>query len=67
MQYVIRGMAGLQGPHYSGTNTLHRRNVIYGLYPDEIEIGRKGLSLINHEILSFIIILFHDPNLHCAY
>ena len=47
MQYVIRGMAGLQGPHYSGTNTLHRRNVIYGLCPEEIEIGRKGLSLVN--------------------
>ncbi|XP_027927163.1 cellulose synthase-like protein H1 isoform X2 [Vigna unguiculata] len=41
-EYVIRGMAGLQGPHYSGTNTFHRRNVIYGLCPEEIEIGRKG-------------------------
>ncbi|KAK7335582.1 hypothetical protein VNO80_27506 [Phaseolus coccineus] len=41
-EYIIRGMAGLQGPHYSGTNAFHRRNVIYGLYPHEIEIGRKG-------------------------
>ncbi|KAL9322587.1 hypothetical protein ACSQ67_010640 [Phaseolus vulgaris] len=41
-EYIIRGMTGLQGPHYSGTNAFHRRNVIYGLYPDEIEIGRKG-------------------------
>jgi len=40
----MRGMTGLQGPHYSGTNAFHRRNVIYGLYPEEIEIGRKGLS-----------------------
>ncbi|XP_027927164.1 cellulose synthase-like protein H1 [Vigna unguiculata] len=41
-EYIIRGMAGLQGPHYSGSNAFHRRNVIYGLYPEEIEIGRKG-------------------------
>ncbi|CAJ1956284.1 unnamed protein product [Sphenostylis stenocarpa] len=41
-EYVIRGMAGLQGPYYAGTNAFHRRNAIYGLYPDEIiESGRK--------------------------
>ena len=45
MQYIIRGMAGLQGPFYAGTNAFHRRNVIYGCYPDEIESGRKGLAL----------------------
>ncbi|KAK7324809.1 hypothetical protein VNO77_28664 [Canavalia gladiata] len=39
-EYIIRGMAGLQGPFYGGTNTFHRRNAIYGLYPDEIESGR---------------------------
>ncbi|KAJ1400051.1 Nucleotide-diphospho-sugar transferase [Sesbania bispinosa] len=44
--YIILGMAGLQGPIYAGTNTFHRRNVIYGLYPDdEINRGRKGLAL----------------------
>ncbi|KAH1222434.1 Cellulose synthase-like protein H1 [Glycine max] len=41
-EYIIRGMAGLQGPFYGGTNTFHRRNAIYGLYPHEIESGRKG-------------------------
>ncbi|CAJ1956282.1 unnamed protein product [Sphenostylis stenocarpa] len=41
-EYIIRGMAGLQGPFYVGTNTFHRRNAIYGLYPDEIENGIKG-------------------------
>ncbi|KAK7375197.1 hypothetical protein VNO78_35890 [Psophocarpus tetragonolobus] len=41
-EYIIRGMAGLQGPYYGGTNTFHRRSAIYGLYPDEIENGRKG-------------------------
>ncbi|KAK7375198.1 hypothetical protein VNO78_35891 [Psophocarpus tetragonolobus] len=41
-EYIIQGMAGLQGPFYGGTNTFHRRNTIYGLYPDEIESGIKG-------------------------
>ncbi|RDY01531.1 Cellulose synthase-like protein H1, partial [Mucuna pruriens] len=41
-EYIIRGMGGLQGPFYGGTNTFHRRNAIYGLYPHEIESGRKG-------------------------
>ncbi|XP_020238399.1 cellulose synthase-like protein H1 isoform X2 [Cajanus cajan] len=41
-EYIIRGMAGLQGPYYGGTNTFHRRNAIYGLYPNEIQNGRKG-------------------------
>ncbi|KEH39004.1 cellulose synthase H1-like protein [Medicago truncatula] len=41
-EYIIKGMGGLQGPFYGGTNTFHRRNAIYGLYPDEIQYGRKG-------------------------
>ncbi|KAJ1400053.1 Nucleotide-diphospho-sugar transferase [Sesbania bispinosa] len=41
-EYIIRGMAGLQGPFYGGTNTFHRRNAIYGLYPDEDQNGNKG-------------------------
>ncbi|XP_019447721.1 PREDICTED: cellulose synthase-like protein B4 isoform X1 [Lupinus angustifolius] len=41
-EYIIRGMAGLQGPFYAGTNTFHRRNAIYGLYPHEMENDRKG-------------------------
>ncbi|CAL0332166.1 unnamed protein product [Lupinus luteus] len=41
-EYIIRGMAGLQGPFYAGTNTFHRRNALYGLYPDELENERKG-------------------------
>jgi hypothetical protein len=46
MQYIIRGMGGLQGPFYGGTNTFHRRNAIYGLYPDELQYGRKGYLFI---------------------
>ncbi|CAJ2660282.1 unnamed protein product [Trifolium pratense] len=41
-EYIIRGMGGLQGPFYGGTNTFHRRKAIYGLYPDELQYGRKG-------------------------
>lgn len=33
-KYVASGIAGLQGPHYSGTGCFHRRKVIYGLWPD---------------------------------
>ncbi|XP_020238415.1 cellulose synthase-like protein H1 [Cajanus cajan] len=40
-EYIIRGMAGLQGPLYVGTNTVHRRKTIYGLYPEEFGSGIK--------------------------
>ncbi|XP_034701263.1 cellulose synthase-like protein H1 isoform X2 [Vitis riparia] len=33
-KYLASGIAGLQGPHYSGTGCFHRRKVIYGLWPD---------------------------------
>ncbi|XP_034701260.1 cellulose synthase-like protein H1 isoform X2 [Vitis riparia] len=43
-KYLGSGMAGLQGPTYSGTGCFHRRKVIYGLWPDgRMEIkGRSG-------------------------
>ncbi|XP_057729313.1 cellulose synthase-like protein B4 [Arachis stenosperma] len=44
-EYIIRGMAGLQGPFYAGTNTFHRRSAMYGLYPHEIETGRNKEKL----------------------
>ncbi|XP_020238421.1 cellulose synthase-like protein H1 [Cajanus cajan] len=50
-EYVIRGTAGLQGPFYAGTNTFHRRNAIYGLYPHEIESERKGKLELEEKIL----------------
>ncbi|KAG4985673.1 hypothetical protein AAZX31_12G092700 [Glycine max] len=37
------GLAGLQGPFYGGTNCFHRRKVIYGRSPDNIEKG-SGIS-----------------------
>ncbi|XP_058779643.1 cellulose synthase-like protein B4 isoform X2 [Vicia villosa] len=42
VEYIIRGMGGLQGPYYGGTNTFHRRNAIYGLDPHENHYGKKG-------------------------
>ncbi|KAK7324810.1 hypothetical protein VNO77_28665 [Canavalia gladiata] len=41
-QYIVQGMAGLQGPFFAGTNTFHRRKAIYGLYSNETEAERKG-------------------------
>ncbi|KAI4322518.1 hypothetical protein L6164_022204 [Bauhinia variegata] len=39
--YLGAGIAGIQGPFYSGTNCLHRRKVIYGLSSDhDIKHGK---------------------------
>ncbi|XP_073225704.1 cellulose synthase-like protein B4 isoform X5 [Cicer arietinum] len=35
--YLGAGLAGLQGIFYGGTNCFHRRKVIYGLSPDDVE------------------------------
>ncbi|PNY15594.1 cellulose synthase-like protein h1-like, partial [Trifolium pratense] len=40
-EYIIRGMAGLQGPHYCGTNTIHRRYAIYGKISGDPEFNRE--------------------------
>lgn len=32
-----RGIAGIQGPMYSGSGCFHTRRVMYGLYPDDVE------------------------------
>ncbi|GAU41657.1 hypothetical protein TSUD_272410, partial [Trifolium subterraneum] len=39
--YLGAGLAGLQGIFYGGTNCFHRRKVIYGLSPDDVEKGNK--------------------------
>ncbi|KAJ1381429.1 Nucleotide-diphospho-sugar transferase [Sesbania bispinosa] len=46
-KFAGAGLAGLQGPFYGGTNCFHRRKVIYGLSPDNIE---KGTSISQEEI-----------------
>ncbi|PON69168.1 Cellulose synthase [Trema orientale] len=50
-EYMARGMAGLQGVLYSGTGCFHRRQVIYGLSPENIEIGPKDSYNTNAEII----------------
>ncbi|XP_042519910.1 cellulose synthase-like protein H1 isoform X2 [Macadamia integrifolia] len=42
---VGRGLAGMQGPFYGGTGCFHRREVIYGLSPDEAETKARYMSL----------------------
>ncbi|KAK7404889.1 hypothetical protein VNO78_05930 [Psophocarpus tetragonolobus] len=43
IKYLVAGLTGLQGPFYGGTNCFHRRKVIYGLSPENIEKG-NGIS-----------------------
>uniref|UniRef100_F6HID0 Cellulose synthase-like protein H1 n=1 Tax=Vitis vinifera TaxID=29760 RepID=F6HID0_VITVI len=47
--YMGSGIAGLQGPMYSGTGCFHRRKVIYGLWQDgRMEIkGRSVNTFMN--------------------
>ncbi|KAI8551966.1 hypothetical protein RHMOL_Rhmol06G0228500 [Rhododendron molle] len=40
-EYLVRGLAGIQGPFYGGTGCFHRRKVIYGLSPFDEEISGK--------------------------
>ncbi|KEH29713.1 putative cellulose synthase (UDP-forming) [Medicago truncatula] len=40
-KYLGAGLAGLQGIFYGGTNCFHRRKVIYGLSPDDVEKGNN--------------------------
>ncbi|KAG2712180.1 hypothetical protein I3760_04G112600 [Carya illinoinensis] len=35
-EFIVGGIAGLQGPFYSGTGCFHRRKIIYGLSPDNV-------------------------------
>ncbi|KAK7257562.1 hypothetical protein RIF29_31614 [Crotalaria pallida] len=42
-KYIGAGMAGLQGPLYGGTNCFHRRKVIYGLSPNDVD--EKGNNI----------------------
>ncbi|XP_044466006.1 cellulose synthase-like protein B4 isoform X2 [Mangifera indica] len=40
-EYIAKGIVGIQGPYYGGTGGFHRRKVIYGLWPDEVENQEK--------------------------
>ncbi|KAK2649250.1 hypothetical protein Ddye_016739 [Dipteronia dyeriana] len=36
-EYVVKGTVGIQGPLFQGSGCFHRRKVIYGLWPNDIE------------------------------
>ncbi|XP_041007306.1 cellulose synthase-like protein H1 isoform X1 [Juglans microcarpa x Juglans regia] len=36
-EYIARGIDGIQGPIYGGTGCFHRRKIIYGLSPDNVD------------------------------
>ncbi|KAK1568232.1 hypothetical protein Q3G72_021977 [Acer saccharum] len=36
-EFVGKGIVGIQGPFYQGSGCIHRRKVIYGLWPDDTE------------------------------
>ncbi|XP_057453100.1 cellulose synthase-like protein H1, partial [Lotus japonicus] len=40
-KYLAAGLAGLQGPFYGGTNCFHRRKVLYGLSPNNVQKGNN--------------------------
>ncbi|XVE72412.1 hypothetical protein DITRI_Ditri11bG0037500 [Diplodiscus trichospermus] len=50
IEHVGRGIAGLQGPCYSGTGCFHRRKVIYGAWPDNAENQGKNHTSINGKL-----------------
>ncbi|EEF33041.1 conserved hypothetical protein [Ricinus communis] len=47
LQYIGRGIAGLQGYFYGGTGCFHRRKVIYGLCPDDLGTQAKALTPVS--------------------
>ncbi|TKY66991.1 Cellulose synthase protein H1 [Spatholobus suberectus] len=51
IKYLAAGLAGLQGPFYGGTNCVHRRKVIYGLSPDNVEKGTCYIFITSEEEL----------------
>nr|GME14451.1 cellulose synthase-like protein H1 [Ipomoea batatas] len=44
MEYLGRGVAGIQGPYYQGTGCFHRRKVIYGMAPNVANASEKSVD-----------------------
>jgi len=51
-EYLMHGVAGIQGPLYGGTGCFHRRKIIYGLSPDHIVESING-KLVENTLLEF--------------
>ncbi|KAH9718110.1 cellulose synthase-like protein B4 [Citrus sinensis] len=50
-QTLYKGMAGIQGPFYAGSGTFHRRNVVYGLWPGEVDHQGKYVNEFNGKVV----------------
>lgn len=50
-------MVGIQGPFYAGSGTFHRRNVVYGLRPGEVDHQGKYVNEFNGTLFSYFIFL----------
>ncbi|KAL9457494.1 hypothetical protein AB3S75_006525 [Citrus x aurantiifolia] len=57
-----KGIVGIQGPFYAGTGTFHRRKVIYGLWPDEIENQGKCINSVNGQVGGELLQKFGNSN-----
>ncbi|CAK9315545.1 unnamed protein product [Citrullus colocynthis] len=44
MECIVPGLAGSQGPSYMGTGCIHRRKVLYGQSPNELNINGNILG-----------------------
>nr|GMC70592.1 cellulose synthase-like protein H1 [Ipomoea batatas] len=42
VEYVMRGIAGIQGSIYMGTGCFHRRKIIYGMWPHMVDSNGKS-------------------------
>ncbi|KAL5797922.1 hypothetical protein ACOSQ2_002742 [Xanthoceras sorbifolium] len=51
-EYMSKGIIGIQGPFYIGSGCLHRRKVIYGLWPEDTknDSGRYYNSVMNGKV-----------------
>lgn len=50
-------MVGIQGPFYAGSGTFHRRNVVYGLWPGEVDHQGKYVNEFNGTLFSYFLFL----------
>ncbi|XP_019082838.1 PREDICTED: cellulose synthase-like protein B2 isoform X2 [Camelina sativa] len=50
--FMVRGLAGIQGPIYLGSGCFHTRRVMYGLSPEDVEANGSLSSLATRELLA---------------
>lgn len=54
------GIQGIQGVFYAGTGCFHRRQVIYGLSPNNVKFGERNLEKADGNQIKYPILLpFH--------